>query len=104
MVIFAKTLIEKGSAEVVVVSLGAEGAILVSKDITEFVNAPKVEKKSTVGAGDSMVGGIVWALSQNKTLKEVIQWGVSCGTAATMNEGTQLFKKEDAVKLFEGMQ
>lgn len=100
----AKTLIEKGSAEVVVVSLGAEGAILVSKDITEFVNAPKVEKKSTVGAGDSMVGGMVWALSKNKQFKEVLQWGVSCGTAATMNEGTQLFKKEDAVKLFEGMQ
>lgn len=100
----AKTLIEKGNAEVVVVSLGAEGAVLVSKDITEFVAAPKVEKKSTVGAGDSMVGGMVWALSQSKTLKEVIQWGVSCGTAATMNEGTQLFKKEDAIKLFEGMQ
>lgn len=99
----AKTLIEKGSAEVVVVSLGAEGAILVSKDKTEFVNAPKAEKKSTVGAGDSMVGGMVWALSQNKSLKEVIQWGVCCGTAATMNEGTQLFKKEDAEKLFEGL-
>ena len=99
----AKTLIEKGSAEVVVVSLGAEGAILVSKDVTEFVNAPKVEKKSTVGAGDSMVGGMVWALSKNKSLKEVLQWGVSCGTAATMNEGTQLFKKEDAEKLFEEM-
>ncbi|MEK8178912.1 1-phosphofructokinase family hexose kinase [Flavobacterium buctense] len=100
----AKTLIKKGSAEIVVVSLGAEGAILVSKNQTEFVAAPKVIKKSTVGAGDSMVGGMVWALSQNKTLKEVLQWGVSCGTAATMNEGTQLFKKEDAVKLFEGIQ
>ncbi|WP_284651115.1 1-phosphofructokinase family hexose kinase [Flavobacterium terrisoli] len=100
----AKTLIQKGNAEVVVVSLGAEGAILVSKDETELVTAPKVTKKSTVGAGDSMVGGMVWALSQNKTLKEVIQWGVSCGTAATMNEGTQLFKKEDAEKLFKGLQ
>ena len=100
----AKKLIENGSAEIVVVSLGAEGAILVTKDQTEFVKAPKVEKKSTVGAGDSMVGGMVWALSQNKPLKEVIQWGVSCGTAATMNEGTQLFKLDDAKKLFAGMQ
>lgn len=100
----AKTLIEKGSAEIVVVSLGEKGAILVSKNQTELVKAPKVTKKSTVGAGDSMVGGIIWALSQNKTLKEVLQWGVSCGTAATMNEGTQLFKKEDAEQLFEGMQ
>ncbi|NNT71175.1 1-phosphofructokinase family hexose kinase [Flavobacterium sp. IMCC34852] len=100
----AKTLIDNGNAEIVVVSLGAQGAILVSKNQTEFVAAPKVTKKSTVGAGDSMVGGMVWALSQNKPLKEVIQWGVACGTAATMNEGTQLFKKEEAEKLFEGMQ
>jgi 6-phosphofructokinase 2 len=100
----AKTLIENGAAEIVVVSLGTEGALLVSKEQIEFVKAPKVTKKSTVGAGDSMVGGMVWALSQNKTLKEVIQWGVSCGTAATMNEGTQLFKKEDAIKLFQELQ
>ena len=99
----AKKLIEKGSAEIIVVSLGAEGAILVTKDTTEFVAAPKAEKKSTVGAGDSMVGGMVWALSQNKTLREVIQIGVCCGTAATMNEGTQLFKVEDVERFFEGM-
>lgn len=99
----AKKLIENKNAEIVVVSLGAEGAILVSKDETHLVKAPKVEKKSTVGAGDSMVGGMVWALSQNKTLKEVLQWGVSCGTAATMNEGTQLFKLDDAEKLFKNL-
>jgi 6-phosphofructokinase 2 len=97
----AKNLIEKGSAEIVVVSLGADGAILVTKDETHLVKAPKVEKKSTVGAGDSMVGGMVWALSQNKTLKEVIQLGVCCGTAATMNEGTQLFKVEDVMRLLK---
>lgn len=97
----AKKLIENKSAEIVVVSLGAEGAILVTKDETHLVKAPKVEKKSTVGAGDSMVGGMVWALSQNKTLKEVIQIGVCCGTAATMNDGTQLFKTEDVMRLLK---
>jgi 6-phosphofructokinase 2 len=100
----AKQLISSKSAEIVVVSLGPEGAILVTKDETHLVKAPKVEKKSTVGAGDSMVGGMVWALSQNKSLKEVIQIGVCCGTAATMNEGTQLFKVEDVEKLFKEMQ
>lgn len=97
----AQKLIENQSAEIVVVSLGAEGAILVTQDETHFVKAPKVAKKSTVGAGDSMVGGMVWTLSQNKSMKEVIQWGVCCGTAATMNEGTQLFKLEDAKRLFD---
>ena len=100
----AQKLIEKGSAEIVVVSLGPQGAVLVTATQTEFVPAPNVVKKSTVGAGDSMVGAMVWALSQNKSLKEVVQWGVACGSAATMNEGTQLFKLEDAKRLFEWLQ
>lgn len=99
----AKNLIEKGCAEIVVVSLGADGALLVSNEETHLVKAPKVNKKSTVGAGDSMVGGMVWALSRNKTLKEVIQLGVCCGTAATMNEGTQLFNVEDVMSLLKNM-
>jgi 6-phosphofructokinase 2 len=99
----AKKLIQNQSVEIVVVSLGPNGAILVTKDQTEFVAAPAVIKKSTVGAGDSMVGAMVWALSQNKSFKEVLKWGVSCGTAATMNEGTQLFNRDDAMKLFEDM-
>jgi 6-phosphofructokinase 2 len=97
----AKQIIAKGGAEIVVVSLGPQGAVLVTNDSYDFVPAPNVAKKSTVGAGDSMVGGMVWALSQNKNLKEVIRWGVACGSAATMNEGTQLFKLEDAKRLFE---
>jgi 6-phosphofructokinase 2 len=100
----AKKLIAIGSAEIVVVSLGPQGAVLVTKHQTEFVPAPNVVRKSTVGAGDSMVGAMVWALSQNKSLKEVVQWGVACGSAATMNEGTQLFKIEDAQRLFQWLQ
>lgn len=100
----AKQIITSGGAEIVVVSLGPQGAVLVTKDVYEFVPAPNVVKKSTVGAGDSMVGGMVWALSQNKSFKEVLQWGVACGSAATMNEGTQLFKLEDARRLFEWLQ
>ena len=97
----AKKIIAQGSAEIIVVSLGPQGAALITKDSYDYVPAPNVAKKSTVGAGDSMVGGMVWALSQNKILAEVLRWGVACGSAATMNEGTQLFKIEDANRLFE---
>jgi len=100
----AKKLIAQGSAEIVVVSLGPKGAVLVTKEQTIKIPAPEVPKKSTVGAGDSMLGAMVWALSQNKPLQEVIQWGVACGSAATMNEGTQLFKLKDAKKLFKSLQ
>jgi 6-phosphofructokinase 2 len=97
----AKQIIAQGGAELVAVSLGPQGAVLVTKDSCDFVPAPNVEKRSTVGAGDSMVGGMVWAISQNKSLKEAIRWGVACGSAATMNEGTKLFQLHDAKRLFE---
>lgn len=94
-------VIKEGRCEVMVVSMGPSGALLVTKDLVEHVPTPTVKKQSTVGAGDSMVGGMVWMLSQGKSLKEMVQFGVACGTAATMNAGTQLFKKEDVYRLYE---
>lgn len=99
----AQQAINDGFAELIAVSMGSDGAWLVTKDEKYFAAAPKVEKKSTVGAGDSMVAGITYMLQQNKSLKEVISFGVACGSAATMNTGTQLFKKEDAERLFVTM-
>ncbi len=97
----AQKVISTGNCEVVVVSLGAEGALLVTKDLHEFIAAPNVKKQSTVGAGDSMVAGMVYMLSQHKTLQEMIRFGVACGTAATMNPGTELFHVADANNLYE---
>lgn len=96
----AQQAIRDGYAELIAVSMGPDGAWLVSKEEKHFIAAPKVEKKSTVGAGDSMVAGMTYMLQQNKSLKEVIAFGVACGSAATMNEGTQLFKKADAEQLY----
>jgi 6-phosphofructokinase 2 len=95
----ALEIIHKGKCEVVMVSLGAQGALLVTKDGFEHIPAPFVKKKSTVGAGDSMVAGMTWALSEGKSYREMAQLGVACGSAATMNEGTQLFKLEDVKQL-----
>ena len=99
----AQQAIMDGFAELIAVSMGADGAWLVSKDESHFATAPKVEKRSTVGAGDSMVAGMTYMLQQNRSLKEIISFGVACGSAATMNEGTQLFKKEDVEQLFAAM-
>jgi 6-phosphofructokinase 2 len=97
-------LITSKKSEVVVVSLGAEGAMLVTSDTAEIVKPPSVIRKSTVGAGDSMVAGIVFSLAQNKSILEAIQFGVACGTAATMNSGTELCKKEDAERIWKQLQ
>ncbi len=95
----AKQMIAKGSCEVIVVSLGPQGAIYATKDACEHIPAPIVPKKTTVGAGDSMVGGMAFAFSQGMNVREAVKLGIACGSAATLNEGTQLFKIEDVHKL-----
>jgi len=97
----AKQLIDEGKAEIVVVSLGPQGAYLVSKEESIHVPAPSVKKLSTVGAGDSMVAGMVAILSNGGSLLEMARMGVACGSAATMSTGTGLFTKENAERLYK---
>jgi len=97
----AQALIARGQCEIIVVSLGAAGACLVTRDLTEHIAAPAVKKHSTVGAGDSMVAGMVFALCQGRPVREAVRLGVACGTAATMNSGTELFHPADAKRLFQ---
>ncbi|MBY0427574.1 MAG: hexose kinase [Cytophagales bacterium] len=97
----AMSIIEKGNCEVVVVSMGPAGAMLVAPGIEEHVPAPTVHKQSTVGAGDSMVAGMTLSLALGRSLREVVRYGVACGTAATMNKGTELCKKENVDKLYD---
>jgi 6-phosphofructokinase 2 len=96
----AKQLVEQGKCEVVVVSMGADGAMLVTHDRAETIKPPPVKRLSTVGAGDSMVAGMVYYLSLGKALSDAFRYGVACGTAATMNPGTSLCHKGDADALF----
>lgn len=100
----ARTAISKNVCELMIVSMGAAGAMLVTKDTAKQFMAPIVKRKSTVGAGDSMVAGIVMYLSAGKNIKEAVRYGIACGTAATLNEGTQLCKAEDAATLYKLMQ
>ena len=96
----ARELIGDGKSTLVVASMGPQGACLISHDLVDHVPAPAVKKRSTVGAGDSMVAGMVHALAAGRPLHEVVRMGVACGTAATMNPGTELFHKDDVDKLY----
>jgi 6-phosphofructokinase 2 len=99
----AKAVINQYKCEIIVVSLGADGAVLVTPDKTYQVKPPPVERKSTVGAGDSMVAGIVYSLAGGKDLEQALQFGVACGTAATMNRGTELCRRKDVDRLYSLM-
>ena len=98
---FAKKFLKDYSCEVLVVSLGAKGALLATKNKMEHISAPTVHQKSTLGAGDSMVAGMVLCLLQGKSLGEMVKYGVACGTSATLRPGTQLCNKEDVDNLYE---
>ncbi|HEY8402460.1 MAG TPA: PfkB family carbohydrate kinase, partial [Cytophagaceae bacterium] len=97
----ALKVIDKYKIEILVVSLGASGAFLASKAGVYHVAAPSVAKKSTVGAGDSMVAGMVLSLSRGMSLPDTLKFGVAAGTAATMNAGTELCRLEDVEALYK---
>ncbi|MBS7564031.1 1-phosphofructokinase family hexose kinase [Mucilaginibacter sp. Bleaf8] len=96
-----RQIIDAGKCQIVVVSMGAEGAYVATQNFAEMVEAPPIEKRSTVGAGDSMVAGMVYALEKGMDLRQMVRMGIACGSAATMNAGPELFKKEDAERLYQ---
>ncbi len=97
----AEKFLKKYSVKILVVSLGAKGALLATQNQMEHIAAPTVHQKSTIGAGDSMVAGMILSLTQGKSYTEMVRYGVACGTAATIHPGTQLCKKEDVDKLYK---
>jgi 6-phosphofructokinase 2 len=99
----AEKLVASGKAEAVVISLGRAGAHLVWKDGCNHLRAPSVPIKSKVGAGDSMVAGIVLGLARGKALLDAVRFGVAAGTAAVMTPGSGLCRREDTERLYQSM-
>lgn len=97
----AKTFLENYDCEILVVSLGPKGALLATKNEMIQIPAPVVHQKSTIGAGDSMVAGMVMSLIWERSFSDMVSYGVACGTAATMHHGTQLCFKKDADNLYD---
>jgi 6-phosphofructokinase 2 len=95
----AKKIIETGHCEVLVVSMGPAGAALITAKEYFHEPAPAVKVKSTVGAGDSMVAGIIMALQRKLSWRDVLRYGVAAGTAATTNPGTELSSKEEVERI-----
>jgi len=75
--------------EIVVVSLGAQGSIYVTQDKTHKIEGKKVDVKSTVGAGDSMVAALAIALDENYTIENMAKFASAVSTASIMSEGSQ---------------
>jgi 6-phosphofructokinase 2 len=100
----ARTFLEQGRAEVLVVSMGADGALLTTREGQYRAVPPPVRTSSSVGAGDSFVGGMTLGLARGLPPHEAFRWGIASGTAALLSEGTGLCRREDTERLLAQVQ
>ena len=99
----AVKLVNSGRCKVLVISLGAAGALMVSEEVVEYIRPPTVPIVSKVGAGDSMVAGTVLSMAQGRTPRDAVRFGIAAGAAAVMTPGTELCRGEDAERLYAKM-
>ncbi|MCA3554051.1 1-phosphofructokinase family hexose kinase [Aestuariivirga sp.] len=96
----ARAIIAAGQARMVAVTLGAGGAVLATADRLLRLPAMTVAVRSAVGAGDSFLGAMVWALSRGWEIDRAFLLAMAAGAAATANSGTSLCRREDVFALF----
>ena len=92
--------IRRMGAQNVIVSMGKSGALLNTAEGTWLTHSPKIKEKNPIGAGDSMVGGLVWGLTQAIALKEALGWGVASGAATASLPGTEVGSRPLVEELF----
>ncbi len=90
----AMSVVRRGVG-IVIVSLGAQGAVFVSEREAFHVPAPRVSVSSKVGAGDSLIGGFVSGLFRGLGFEESAKLGVAASSSAVMREGPRLCHRAD---------
>ena len=101
MIAVTKNLIKKHSVKMALVSMGDNGSLLISEDFVYKAIPIKVDVKSTVAAGDFMLGAFVYWYSQTASAEESLRYAAACGTLAVTTEGTALFSIEDIKPMLE---
>lgn len=96
----ARAIQSKG-VENVCVSLGEEGALLVSGSGAYHARPPQVVVNSSVGAGDSMVAGLTAALVRGEASEDALRDAVACSVGTVMQPGTALFVEDELERLRE---
>ncbi|MGR0320556.1 1-phosphofructokinase family hexose kinase [Agromyces sp. ZXT2-3] len=99
MVEAARSLVAAGRSEVVALTLGGHGAILVTADEVLRLPTPAVQVSSAVGAGDAFLGALVLRLAQGRTIAEAFRTAVAAGSATAMLPATELCRAEDVARL-----
>ena len=97
-------VLQRSGVNYVCVSLGEDGALLTGPDNSYYAPAPKVDVRSSVGAGDSMVGALVAAFSRDIAPPEALRLGVACATGTVTRPGTELFSADDVQHYFDAIE
>ncbi|PKM94086.1 MAG: 1-phosphofructokinase [Firmicutes bacterium HGW-Firmicutes-1] len=94
-------IIEKYDVKMVLISMGGDGSILVTQKEVLKAEPIKVVVNSTVGAGDSMLAGIVHGIANGLSLSDSLVFATACGTLAVTQEGTQSFSMEEVLEVMK---
>lgn len=86
----ARALLEAGAAEVVIVTLGADGAFVAGGSAELHIQPPRVVVNSALGGGDSFVGALALALARGWTVPEAARLGVAAAASAVSTPSNQL--------------
>lgn len=76
----------------VLISLGKDGSILITEKEVYIGNAPQGKLISSVGAGDSMVAGVVYGIAKGMTLEDSYKYGIASGSSTAFSEGLTTFE------------
>lgn len=91
--------LSKRGIELVVISLGKQGAVACHEGFIYDATSPDCESKSTIGSGDSMIAGIVYGLEQGLSIENALSLGCAAGAATCLSDGTDMGKKADVDRL-----
>jgi 6-phosphofructokinase 2 len=94
-----RQLVEAGHAEVVALTLGHYGAMLVTRDLALRADPLPIKPVSTVGAGDSFLGAMVARLAAGRDMEDAFRHAVAAGSAALLAHGTELARRDDVERL-----
>lgn len=95
----ARALVDDGSAEVVIVTLGDQGALVVTAEGHEEIAPPQVEPDSPVGGGDAFAGGLMFALARGEPLAAACRLAVACAAATVCTAGTAMPQRAEIERL-----
>lgn len=100
----ARDLVASGAVEMVALTLGRDGALLVTSRRALRLTPPKVPVKSATGAGDSFLAAMTLGLAEGRSVEDAFAYGMAAGAAAVLSAGTGLCRREDVERLYQEVQ